>query len=51
MDLHPKTVGPEGTYEGAVICNGHLYCPATPVTLLGLGPTRTGSPAKAGQAT
>ena len=38
MDLHPHDRGPQGTYKGAICNNGSLYCPATPVTLLGLGP-------------
>ncbi len=37
-DLHPQDRGPQGTFAGAVICNGSLYCPATPTALLGLGP-------------
>jgi len=38
MDLHPHDRGPQGTYEGAVISNGSLFCPATPEALLSLGP-------------
>jgi hypothetical protein len=38
MDLHPHDRGPQGTYKGAICNNGSLYCPATPVALLGLGP-------------
>lgn len=38
MDLHPHDRGPHGTYKGAVLNNGSLYCPSTPVQLLGLGP-------------
>jgi hypothetical protein len=37
-DLHPHDRGPRGTHAGAVIANGHLYCPATPPALLALGP-------------
>jgi hypothetical protein len=37
-DLHPSDRGPRGTHQGAVCCNGNLYCPATPTALLGLGP-------------
>ena len=37
-DLHPSDRGPQGTSEGAVICNGCLYCPATPKALLKLTP-------------
>ena len=38
QDLHPQDRGPQGTHHGAIISNGNLYCPATPRTLLGLGP-------------
>jgi hypothetical protein len=38
QDLHPHDRGPKGTHDGAVISNGCLYCPATPRTLLELGP-------------
>jgi hypothetical protein len=38
QDLHPLDRGPRGTREGAIIANGNLYCPATPRTLLELGP-------------
>jgi hypothetical protein len=38
QDLHPADRGPRGTHHGAVIANGNLYCPATPRTLLELGP-------------
>jgi hypothetical protein len=38
QDLHPSDRGPQGTHEGAIIGNGNLYCPATPKTLLQLGP-------------
>jgi hypothetical protein len=38
QDLHPHDRGPKGTYHGAIIANGNLYCPATPRSLLGLGP-------------
>jgi hypothetical protein len=37
-DLHPNDRGPHGTHHGATCHNGNLYCPATPTTLLGLGP-------------
>jgi hypothetical protein len=43
MDLHPADRGPRGTFEGAVLANGSLYCPATPPVLLGLGPLRRGA--------
>jgi len=38
QDLHPADRGPKGTHHGAIIANGNLYCPATPLTLLELGP-------------
>ena len=38
QDLHPHDRGPQGTHHGAIIANGNLYCPATPATLLELGP-------------
>jgi hypothetical protein len=38
QDLHPADRGPQGTYHGAIIANGSLYCPATPGPLLHLGP-------------
>ncbi len=38
QDLHPSDRGPRGTHHGAIIANGNLYCPATPRTLLELGP-------------
>jgi hypothetical protein len=38
QDLHPHDRGPKGTHHGAIIANGNLYCPATPRTLLELGP-------------
>ena len=38
QDLHPSDRGPRGTHHGAIIANGSLYCPATPRTLLELGP-------------
>lgn len=37
-DLHPNDRGPHGTHHGATCSNGRLYCPATPTTLLTLGP-------------
>ena len=40
MDLHPTDRGPQGTHKGAVIANGCLYCPCTPVTLLNLRPLK-----------
>jgi hypothetical protein len=38
QDLHPDDRGPHGTHHGAIISNGNLYCPATPRTLLEIGP-------------
>lgn len=38
MDLHPQDRGPKGTFEGAVLANGQLFCPCVPAPLLGLGP-------------
>jgi hypothetical protein len=38
QDLHPNDRGPDGTHMGATRCNGNLYCPATPTTLLELSP-------------
>jgi hypothetical protein len=43
QDLHPHDRGPQGTYHGAIIANGNLYCPATPKPLLHLGPLAPGS--------
>jgi len=38
VDLHPQDRGPQGTFAGAVIASGNLYCPATPPALLALAP-------------
>jgi hypothetical protein len=43
QDLHPHDRGPRGTHHGAVICNGCLYCPATPRPLLEPGPLPPGA--------
>jgi len=43
FDLHPHDRGPQGTFAGAVVANGNLYCPATPVALLALGPLARGA--------
>jgi hypothetical protein len=43
QDLHPSDRGPQGTHQGAVICNGSLYCPATPGPLLQLTPLPPGA--------
>ncbi len=48
QDLHPHDRGPKGTHQGAIISNGNLYCPATPRTLLELGPlARAATPEQA----
>jgi hypothetical protein len=48
QDLHPNDRGPKGTHHGAIIANGNLYCPATPRTLLELGPlARAATPEQA----
>jgi len=43
MDLHPADRGEKGTHAGAVICNGALYCPATPPSLFKLAPLPRGA--------
>jgi hypothetical protein len=43
QDLHPLDRGPRGTHHGAITANGNLYCPATPRTLLELGPLARGT--------
>jgi hypothetical protein len=43
QDLHPQDRGPQGTHQGAVICNGCLYCPKTPPALLKLIPLPPGA--------
>jgi len=43
MDLHPADRGRRGTFEGAIACNGALYCPATPAALFDLGPLHRGA--------
>jgi len=45
QDLHPNDRGPRGTHQGAIICNGNLYCPATPGPLPALVPLPPGAPA------
>jgi hypothetical protein len=37
-DLHPHDRGTQGTFAGAICCNGNLYCPATPAALFGIEP-------------
>jgi hypothetical protein len=34
QDLHPHDRGPKGTHDGAIIANGNLYCPRTPVNAM-----------------
>ena len=43
QDLHPHDRGPKGTHMGAILANGALYCPATPSSLLELGPLHRGA--------
>jgi hypothetical protein len=43
MDLHSNDRGTRGTYKGAVLCNGNLYCPATPKPLFDLSPPARGT--------
>jgi len=43
QDLHPADRGPHGTHQGAIICNGNLYCPKTPQRLLQLIPLPPGA--------
>jgi hypothetical protein len=45
QDLHPSDRGPQGTRQGAVVCNGNLYRPATPKPLLQLIPLPPGAEA------
>jgi hypothetical protein len=42
-DLHPNDRGPKGTYKGAILCDGNLYCPATPEPLLRITPLVLGA--------
>ena len=45
QDLHPHDRGPKGTYDGAIVSNGNLYCPKAPRALLELAPLpRSGTP-------
>lgn len=44
-DHHPHDRGPRGTFGGAVISNGNLYCPSTPAALMNLGPLARGASA------
>ena len=38
QDHHPHDRGRNGTWSGAIIANGNLYCPATPTALLDIAP-------------
>ncbi len=38
MDLHPSDRGMKGTYEGAILSNGNLFCPTTPKALFDISP-------------
>src|ERR1022692_4483113 len=38
MDLHPSDRSPKGTFEGAVLAAGQIYCPAIPKALLEIVP-------------
>jgi hypothetical protein len=42
-DLHPSDRGPKGTWAGAVIANGNLYCPCTPPALIQVAPLPRGA--------
>lgn len=46
QDIHPSDRGTKGTFSGAVIWNGELYCPATPAVLFSLGPLGRGASAE-----
>ncbi len=46
IDLHPNDRGQKGTFAGAVVANGNLYCPGTPPALLSLGPLARGASAE-----
>lgn len=46
QDLHPQDRGPKGTFAGAILANGNLWCPATPAPLLDLGPLARGAGAE-----
>jgi len=43
MDLHPSDRGTQGTFEGAILWNGNLYCPSTPTALFDIGPLSRGA--------
>lgn len=38
QDLHPHDRGTKGTWDGAILANGNLWCPCTPDPLLAFGP-------------
>jgi hypothetical protein len=46
VDLHPHDRGPKGSFGGATVCNGALYCPATPAALFTLAPPPRGASAE-----
>jgi len=46
IDLHPNDRGTHSTHQGAITCNGNLYCPATPKPLLELSPLPRGASAE-----
>jgi hypothetical protein len=46
MDLHPHDRGTQGTFEGAICCNGSIYCPSTPAGLFGIEPLARGASAE-----
>ena len=43
IDLHPNDRGQKGTFAGAIVANGNLYCPGTPVPLLSLSSLARGA--------
>lgn len=38
QDLHPGDRGPKGTFGGAIVANGNLWCPAIAPALLEMSP-------------
>jgi len=46
VDLHPNDRGQKGTFAGAIVANGNLYCPGTPVVLLSFSPLARGASAE-----
>lgn len=43
VDLHPADRGTKGTYGGASLFNGNLYCPSTPAGLFRISPLSRGA--------